>query len=152
MVPGADVLNEFDSNDAHAPLEILGPGLYDRRQRNTGHADHRLGLEEAEQRECIRSYVGSSIRVAQAGGDGRGKETQPCNDRSGPAHCFLRHGLPIGKLRFNTSHTFIRVGVINVDSNETVQIGNAVSNAYAKKTSQQLREEIVRAAYRVFSV
>lgn len=48
LIPRADILHEADSDDSHAPLEILSPGLNDRRQWNASHADDSLGLEKSK--------------------------------------------------------------------------------------------------------
>ena len=65
-VPVEDVLHEADLDDAHGPVEILGPGRHDGRQLDGRHADHGLRLEIHKQRDGVGGHVGGRVGVAQA--------------------------------------------------------------------------------------
>ena len=75
LVPSGHPLQETNANDTHAPLEVLGPCSNDGRKRYGAHAEESLGLEVTKERHGVGSDVGSRVRVAQSGGDGRHSET-----------------------------------------------------------------------------
>lgn len=74
--------------------------------------------------------MGSSVRMAQARCNGRCKKTKTCDDGGSPAHRFLINGLAVRELCFYTCHTLSRVCIVDVNLDKTIQIGNAVGDAW----------------------
>ena len=86
LVPREDVLDESDLDDAHTPLEILGPRFHNRRKRHSAESKHGLGLKVAKQRKGVGGDVRGSIGKAQTVDDGRGNKGEDGHASRGPFH------------------------------------------------------------------
>jgi hypothetical protein len=89
LIPGSQGLEELDADDTHGPLEVLCPGGNNGGQRDGAQANESLGLHVAEERHGVGGNVGSSVGVTQAGGDGRGSETDSSDDGGDPSDSLL---------------------------------------------------------------
>ena len=129
LVPGADGLEEAHVDDAHTPLEILGPRGDNGRHVDGSHAEEGLGLHETEEGEGIGGHVGGSVGMAEAGGDGGGGQAKPGDDGGGPSDALLVDGLAVGQIRLDAGDTAAGVGGVDVDADRGVQVGNGVCDA-----------------------
>lgn len=122
------LLHGANSDDAHTPVKVLGPGCDNWRKRDSGHAGHGLSLEEAKQRHRVRSYMSGGGGMAKTRSDTGGEETQAGDDGSRPSDSFLVHGLPIGELSLQAGQVLLLSRPSNIDANKAVQVGDRVSN------------------------
>ena len=139
QVPVEEALHEADPHDAHGPGEVLGPGLDQRRQRHGRHADHGLSLEVAEERERIGGDVGGGVRVAQARGDGGGDEAEAGDDGRRPADTVLLDRLGVGQLGLDAGNRIVTARRVDVDADQTVEIGDGVGDPCERRARQRLR-------------
>lgn len=64
LVPGSHLLQKCDADDAHGPLEILGPCSNDGREWHSAETEEGLGLEVPKQRHGVGSYVRGGVGVS----------------------------------------------------------------------------------------
>ena len=122
-------MEETNPDNAHCPLKVLCPRCYDRWQIDGRHANESLGLEIAEERECVGSDVSSSIGMSETGSNSRSDECKTCNYGRDPADCLLIDRLSIRKLCFDTSDARATVRHVNVDLDFRIKIRNSECNA-----------------------
>ena len=70
LIPCRDGLHEADLDNAHSPLEILGPRLDDWWKRNGRETNDGDGLEVSEEGEGVRGNVGGRIVMTETSNDG----------------------------------------------------------------------------------
>lgn len=132
LVPGKDVLHELETNDSHAPLEILGPRHDNRRQRHTSETKHGLGLEVTKEREGVGSDVGSGIVVTETRHDSRRCESQTSDNGSSPLDTKQIHRLSVGNISLHASNSVSFLGTIRHGKNHLyggVEIGEVVGDS-----------------------
>lgn len=129
LVPGSHSLQETNTDDTHAPLEVLGPCSNDRRERYGAHAKESLGLEVAEERHGVGSDVGSRVRVTQSRGDGGYCETQTGDDSGNPGHSLLIDGVAVGQLSLDAANLHAGCLVADLDAHDGIEIGDGVGDA-----------------------
>ena len=114
LVPSGNRLQETESDNTHAPLEVLSPGSYDRRKRHSGHADKGLRLEVAEESHGVGGNVRSSVGVTESGSNGRRYESQARDDSDSPRDTLLVHCFTVGEFSLDTGLSLARSGAVDV--------------------------------------
>lgn len=140
LVPGSDVLDKADTNDAHAPLEVLSPRSDNGRKRNSSHTDQRLGLEVTEERKSVGSDVSGSVGVSKTGGDGRNEQGEADNDGDSPRDGLLVDSLAVREFGLHAGSGSTSVGAIDVDLNLGIEVRDGVCDAYDMSVKSQTME------------
>lgn len=128
LIPGEDALHEVYVNDAHGPLEVLGPRLDNGGQANAGQADHGLGLEVAKQGQREGSDVSGRVGVSESIEDGGRNQSDTGNDGGSPLDTGQVDRLAVGDGGLDTSNTFSSAGKVDAHSNAGIEIGHGIGD------------------------
>jgi len=147
LVPGSDVLDKADTDDTHAPLEVLSPRSDNGRKRNSSHTDQRLGLEVTEERKSVGSDVSGGVGVSETRRDGRDEKSEADNDGDSPRDGFLVDSLAVCEFGLHAGSGSTSVGAVDVDLDLGVEVRDGVCDAWYMLVKSQTTKTL-KTSYR----